>query len=632
MDRRRKNKRRKFTSKMQASLLLVFCIVIIAFVALIGRLLYLNHEKGERYAKRALSQKTYVSKVMPFQRGDITDRNQTKLATSERVYNVILDPKNILEEKTVLQKSTDGKSSKKVKMQKYRNSTVNALTQCFSVSREEIDKILKEMPDSQYVVLLKELSYEEINKFNKMADKDKNIQGVWFEKEYKRIYPMQDLACKILGFTEEGNVGRWGMEEYYNEELNGTNGREYGYFNSDLKLERKVKPAVNGNTVVSTIDANIQQIVEKHLKKFNKDTGAKNSAVIVANPKNGEIYAMASYPFYNLNNPRNLEAFHTKDEIKKMNNKEQVTELSKMWRNFCISDIFEPGSTFKTFTVSAGLEEAKVKDGDKFVCDGREKILGRTITCNNGNPHGTITLEQAIMKSCNDALMNIGKKVGRKQFAKYEKVFGFGTKTGIDLPGEGRGLILTEEQLNPVELATCSFGQSNSTTMVQILAAFCSVINGGKYYQPHVVKQILNEKGGTVKSIDPVLVRETVSHPTAELLKQYMYSTVEDGTAKEAQIKGYRIGGKTGTAQKRPLKDKKFVVSFIEFTPIDDPQVVVYTVVDEPDVSHQADSRYAKELSSAVMKEILPFLDIFPDPEKEKEDEKKADKQTKPEE
>jgi stage V sporulation protein D (sporulation-specific penicillin-binding protein) len=591
----KKRKNKKFNSKMQANLLLVFCVVILCFFALIGRLIFINIKDGEKYEKRVLSQQTYMSNAIAYKRGDIVDRNMTKLATSEKVYNMILDPVAMQEKKAFIE------------------PTKKALVKCFEFTQEELTKILVESPESRYIVMKehKGLTYEEIEEFLQLEEKDKKIQGVWFEEEYVRRYPLKTVASNVIGFTSKGNVGNWGIEEYYNKKLNGSNGREYGVFDSQLKLERTIKPAVNGNTIVSTIDSNVQTIVENKINDFDEETGGKNIAVIVMNPQNGEIYAMGTDSTYDLNNPRDLSGVYTEKEIKAMNDEEMMTAWNGIWRNYVISDAYEPGSTFKPFTMSAALDEGKVTLDSKFACPGYEIVLGHKIKCTSN--HGIIDLATALKLSCNPAHMQIGAKLGRSLFYKYIDVFGFGSKTGIDLPGEGSGLIFTEEQLNPIELATSSFGQGQTVTMIQMASAFSSVINGGYYYEPHMVKEILNENGASIEKIDPILVKETISKSTSDKLRTILFDTVEDGTAKGAKVSGFEIGGKTGTAEKKERDDKNYIISFIGFTPIDDPEIMIYVVIDEPGVENQARSSIATEFASKIMEEILPFLDVYPE-------------------
>ena len=594
---------KKFSSKMQAKLLLVFCILLIAMIGLIGRLVQINRTDGARYAKRVLSQQTYSNTVLPYERGSILDRKGTVLATSEKVYNLILDVKNLLLDEESL------------------TPTMKALTECYDgITNESIMDIVKTKPNSQYVIVLKELSYDEMMLYKNKAAKNAKIKGVWFEENYIRKYPYNTLASDVIGFTSDGNVGNWGIEQFYNDELNGTNGREYGYIDDELKLERTVKPATNGNTIVSTIDANVQGIVQNQIKTYNEEFGSKNIGVVIMNPNNGEIIAMASNQEYNLNNPTDLSAFYSKEEIAKMDKKETLDALNAIWRNYVISDTYEPGSTFKPFTIAAGLEEDIIKKDDTYYCDGGELIGGFNIKCSNRLGHGQLTLTEALMKSCNDALMQIAAKEGRTLFYDYQNFFGFGDKTGIDLPGEAKGILVSEKNLNSTELATSSFGQTFTTTMIQMASGYSSLINGGYFYAPHMVKQILNDEGATVQNIEKTLVKETVSSETSKFIQEAMHLTVEEGTASGAQVAGYEVSGKTGTAQKYPRSAKTYVVSFLGNVPADNPEIVIYVVIDEPqNVLKQADSSIATKFASKILTEILPFLEIYPTKEVDSE-------------
>lgn len=605
--RTKERKLRKFNSRMQASLLLVFCIIIIVFLVLIGRLFYLNNTDGDRYTKKVLSQQTYSYSTIPYKRGTITDRNGTVLAKSVKVYNLILDPYVMLEK------------------EEYLEPTKEALKKAFDIDVDEVERLVNENSSKRYIVFEKGLSYEHVKKFQELEKNSKGkVKGVWFEHDYVRTYPFDTLASTTIGFTFKGNVGNNGIEGYYNDELNGTNGSQYGYFDSGKNLDRTVKPASNGDNITSTLDVNVQQIVEKYIKKFNEEIGSKNTEVLITDPNSGEILAMASSNTYNLNNPRDLTGFSTEEEIKELSkegNEEELQKmLEKMWRNTLISDTFEPGSTFKPLTVAAALEEGVVHDGDTFYCDGYEKYEGiKAISCARKTGHGTITLAEAIAYSCNDAMMQIvHDKLHAKLFDHYQRIFSIGTKSGIDLPGEAEGIVYHEDQLGVAQLATSSFGQSLSVSMVQLMAAFQSVINGGYYYQPHIMKQITTESGAVVKDNSDVLVKRTVSEKTSELLRGYMEQAVVSGTAKDAAVEGYSIGGKTGTAQKYPRSEGNFVVSFIGFAPVDNPQIAIYVVVDEPNeenVVKQADSTIATKFAHNILTEVLPALGVFPEEE-----------------
>ncbi|MBB2182707.1 peptidoglycan glycosyltransferase [Lachnospiraceae bacterium MD1] len=589
---------KKFNSRMQARLLLVFCVVTLLLMGLMGRLIYIMQVDGERYAKHVLSRQSYVSAVLPYKRGDILDRNGTVLARSELRYRLILDPSRlILNEESI-------------------DPTLKAIEKYFGIETAIVKDILDNKPNSQYTIVTKNLKYDEVSQFEAFMEENSEIMGVWFEEEYVRTYPNNTLACDIIGFTSADNIGFWGIEEYYNNELNGTNGREYGYYDSSLNIERIVKKAVNGNSIISTVDSNVQRIIQKHIREFNEEFGSKGIGVVVMNPNNGEILAMASNAEYDLNNPRDLTPFYTENEIEGMSKEEITSALNSIWKNDIISSSFEPGSTFKPITIAAALDENLATNNSTYDCDGVEKVGDRDIHCSNRYGHGTLTLEEALMKSCNDALMQIVMKEGRDIFYQYETNFGIGSKTGVDLPGEGQGIIFEKEKLNATELATSSFGQGISTTMLQLASAYSSMVNGGYYYRPHVMKQIVNDNGAIVREYDKLLVRQTVSEKTSELMQKYLYRTVEEGTAKGAKVEGYAIAGKTGTAQKPPYKNKKYIVSFLGHVPAINPEIVIYVMIDEPqNVEKQADSSIATKFASRILKEILPALGIFPEGE-----------------
>lgn len=450
---------------------------------------------------------------------------------------------------------------------------------------------------------------------------------------------MGSVASHLIGFTYTGNAAEWGIEGYYSNMLNGVNGRQYGYFNSDADVEQTIIEPINGNSVTSTIDVTIQQVVEKYIQQFmdgmangpTGEKGAKNVGVIVANPNNGEILAMATDGPFDLNEPREMENFYSKEEIAAMNvdsdaaRKVKLAKMSEVWKNFCISDAFEPGSTVKPLTVGAALEDHSILPNAQFECDGYQMFGDTRIRCSiYPGAHGWQTLADSLKNSCNDSMMQIAELMGAEEFLKYQEVFNFGTATGIDLPGEAPGIIHTKEQLSKgsTELASASFGQGYTCTMIQEMAALCSVINGGKYYQPHVVSRITDENGNLKENIEPVLMKQTISSEVSAMIREYMGAVVEKGgTGHAAKVDGYSMGGKTGTAQKLDEKDKtkKYLVSFIGFAPLDNPQVAVYVVVDEPNAEYQADSKYAQYIYKGVMTEILPYLNIFPDQEKSNE-------------
>ncbi len=615
------------TNRMKRKLALVFALIVLALLGVSVRLAYINKTSGDKYTKKVLAQQDTNSTTLPYRRGDILDRNGTILATSEKVYNLILDPK-------VLWQNQDKEDAEKDCVE----PTIKALVQYFELDESELRATLSEKKDSSYVILRKQLSKDEIADF-KAAQEDKetgsNIKGVWFEDSYIRRYPYNSLACHVIGYTVTGNQGQTGIEEEYSDTLNGINGRSYKYLNEDLEQSTSVKKAVDGNTVVSTIDATLQGIAEKYIGKFIEDytnksvegPAAKNIGVLMMNPQTGEILAMAGDVDFDLNNPQDLvgNGYLTQEQVDAMSEEEQLDAKNQMWRNFCISDGYEPGSTVKPMTVAAALELGLVNDSTTFLCDGGQVIVqGQPkIKCAKKTGHGIISLEGSLMFSCNDALMQMGAMIGYDNFLKYQQIFNFGLKTNIDLPGEtnNASTVFTKDTMGPVELATSSFGQGFNTSMIQVASAFSSVINGGYYYQPHVVKKILNAEGGTVETVNPVLVRQTISNKTSSMIRQYLYHTMygtadangNNPTGKKGRVAGYTMGGKTGTAQKVPRSARKYLVSFIGFAPADNPQVVCYVVVDEPNADSpttQASSAFAQEIFKNIMKEAMPYLNI----------------------
>lgn len=619
--RRKKRKPKKFPKRMQKKLIVVFLLITIALVGLIGRLMYIEYTSGDKYEKIVLSQQEYDSRIIPYQRGDIVDTRGTVLATSVDVYNVIFDCK-VLNQK-----------------EKEIDATISALVTCFpELKAEDLYQKLKDNPTSQYVVLLKKLPYETIQPFVEMqADSENypniNQDAVWFEKEYIRNYPYNSLAASVIGFVSGGNVGTIGLENYYNSTLNGVNGRQYGYLNSDNNFEKTIKEAKDGNTVVSTIDTNIQSVVEEKLAKFNEEyangytegDGSLHTAALVMNPQTGEMFAMANYPTFDLNNPRDLSACYTEEELAAYTEEEKMDLLNKIWENFCVTYTFEPGSTVKPLTVATGLETGTLSGNEVYLCDGLENISGSEVHCVSRAGHGEETVEKALMDSCNDALMQMSYSIGVENFTNYQSIFGFGQKTNIDLPGEERGLLFAPEKMQTLDLATNSFGQNFNCTMIQLASAFSSLINGGKYYQPHMVKKILDSDGNTIETIKPVVLKETVSEETSELVKSYLYSTVSEGTGKTAKVDGYSMGGKTGTAQKQPRANKTYLVSFIGYVPQENPQLVIYVIVDEPNAEEQAHSTYAQEIAKEILTDILPYMNIYPDEELTQEPEEGGD-------
>ncbi len=614
---------------MQKKLLASFAFVLLLLAALLVRIATISATKGNKYAKKVLSQQSYDSRAIPARRGEIQDRNSIILAKSDRYYNVVLDCYAINEDPD------------------YIEPTIAAVDSIIGVDSATVrDAIMSEQTkDSRYQVIKRDISSDVKKKFEDYqsgADLDEvalgsdayyaamearaDIQGVWFEEKYIRTYPYNSLASKVVGFANAIDVGTTGVENYYDDVLNGTDGREFGYLNDNSEFERTTIAPEHGKTLRLTLDMNIQEILQKKIDAFDKTygdeasngKGAKNVGVIAMDPNTGEILGMATNREYDLNDPTDLTTEgYSGAEIKSMDDNTYVDELNTKWENFCVSEGYEPGSVFKPITVASALETGSVHDGDSFVCNGSLFITDTTIKCDNVYGHGEETLEYAIVNSCNVALMTIGMQMGITNFINYQQAFGFGSPTGIDLPNENSGVVYNRDTMHEVELATCTFGQGFTINMVQEATAFSAVVNGGYYYQPHVVGQILSADGTSVETVEPILLRQPVSTSVSKLLRRYLKTAVQEGTGRKSQVPGYLTGGKTGTAEKIDPRDGTrwkghYVVSFIGAAPIDDPQIVLYVVIDEPNVAEQADSSYPQVLFRQIATELFPYMGIYP--------------------
>ncbi len=612
---------------MQKKLVVLFLLILTAFIGLSIRLILINKDKGNDYKKQVLSQLEYDSVTIPFKRGEILDANGTVLAISNKVYNVILDTKVLMDKEENLE------------------PTLNALRTVFGIDTGMVREYIISHPDSAYYVLARRQEYELVEKFKEMQ-KDEEIgpyiKGIWFEDEYQREYPNGSLACDVIGFTRSDNEGQYGLEEYYNDILSGTNGRRYGYLNDDSNLQRTTIPAVDGYNIQTTIDGNIQSIVEKYLLEFNEENkegadgvrpgnGANNVGCIIMEVNTGNILAMASYPNYDLNDTRNTDnligmpeldeewkktgEYLTAEKIAAMDDETMYRHLDALWKNFCIVDTYEPGSVSKPFTVAAALECGAITGEEKFNCEGFLEVGDYKIKCHQIYGDGYLSIAEGIERSCNVVLMNVAFKLGKDRFVDYQHLFGFGLKTNIDLAGESRtaSLVYNKDNIRQTELATCSFGQGFNASMIQMITGFCSLINGGYYYEPHVVSRITTSDGAIVENITPRILKQTVSQSTSDKVLEYcnLVVTGEKGTGKTARPAGYMIGGKTGTAETLPRGNHEYVVSFLGYAPADDPQIAIYVVVDRPNAAVQDDAKYATRIVRKILTEVLPYLNIF---------------------
>ena len=583
---------------MKKKLVMLFGAIILAFVFLIGWITVINATKGEKYTKVVLDQQQYNNHTIPFKRGDIIDRNGTKLATSERVYNVIIDAEIL--------------TSKK----KYMNPTLNALKKCFNLKKNTVRKQVKKNPNSRYLIVKTGVSYEDAQKFTKISEdteKHPNVQGVWLEEDYERKYPYNTLASDVIGFTTNGNVGSNGIEASYNSSLNGTNGREYGYVDENSGFERTVKEPANGSTVVSTIDLQVQSIVEQHILAFNEEhkdeetegEGSKSTGVIVMNPQNGEIYAMVNVPEYDLNDPFSLSA-----KKRKANSKKQQEYLNKKWRNSCLNDTYEPGSVFKIVTATAGLESSKVSVNDHFNCPGFRIVEDRKIRCHKVGGHGSETFKEGVMNSCNPVFMDVGARVGVDGMYQTFRQLGLFEKTGIDLPGEASSIMHQKKNVGAVELATMSFGQSIQITPLQLLRAVSAVINGGKLITPHFGRYVQKQDGTRSKVFSYPVKEGVIKKQTSETMKELLEAVVSDGSGRNCRMDGFSIGGKTATSEKLPRGNGKYISSFLGFAKADNPAIIGIVLIDEPHGTY-----YGGTIAAPVMRSVfqtaLPYMGIY---------------------
>lgn len=594
-----------------------FLYIWLAFMGILAiivvRLFYIEIFNGEEYGNAA-ARRSRVSTTIEAKRGSICDRNNVVLASSTVEYNLILDPKEILTEN-----------------RNYLANTAALIQKCFGISASEVAEKANNNKESHYVVLKRGLSYSEVKDFMYMmesatADEIRDFLGIskddeervelagaWLEDSFKRKYPFGTLASSVIGFTQDG-VGIYGIEKYFNDELTGTDGKKYTYISNDKTVENVYHEAENGYNVQLTIDYNIQAIVEKYIKQTLEETGAKTVAVTIQNPNNGEFLAMADSGQFDPNSPRKLEGLYSQEKIDEMNDEETSLLLTENWKNYCVSETYEPGSTYKAFTVAGALESGAIKGDEMPYCEGSVNMRDYVIHCANIYGHEYITIPDALSQSCNMAMMYIAEQEGVDTFCKYQSQFGFGTVTRIELPTEMscRSLLFNRTNMTDIDLATNSFGQNFNVTMVQLSSAFCSIVNGGTYYQPHIVKGLYNAEGDLIKSSGKTVVSNPVSKDTCDYVKNALRLTVTEGTGTAAAVPGYITAGKTGTAEKGAREDDLWIASFIGFAPFENPEVVCYVVIDEPEDGDDGSSAYACELFSKIMSEVLPYLNSTP--------------------
>ena len=578
--------------RMRTTLFTSFLIISV----LIGRLGYIQLIEGKELSKKAYEQQTLDRAINP-KRGTIFDSTGQVLAQSSTVETVTVNPGNISKEN--------------------KEKVAKVLSEIFELDYE---KILKKVSKrSSIETIAKKVEKEKSNKLREWMEENNITTGINIDEDTKRYYPNNNLASQIIGFCGSDNQGLDGIEAKYDSILSGKKGaikRHTDAKGGEIGEEGEMYvSAVDGDDVVLTIDMNIQSIIEKYLKEAcidNKCTDGGN--IVVMNPQNGDILAMATYPDYSLNDPY---AAYT-DELKGIwdtaDQAEKTKSLQAVWRNKAITDTYEPGSTFKTITASAALEEGLVTDIDKqgqFCCTGGIEVAGVRIKCwRYYRPHGAESLRQALMNSCNPIFIGLGQKMGVHTYYGYLQKFGLLEKTGVDLPGEAGSIFLAENKAGPVELATISFGQRFEITPLQLVTAVSSIANGGNLIQPRVVKATINSQTGEKTDVETKIKSQTISKETSEKVLSMMESVVSEGTGKNAKVAGYRIGGKTGTSEDG-VNTNKYVTSFLGVAPIENPQVVVLVTLYNPtgEGGHQGGG-VAAPVGGQVFSEILPYLEV----------------------
>ncbi len=598
--------RRPTHEMWQRSMAVVALLTVVAFGLIIGRLAILQIVQTDDWQRRATEQQLSDSIISP-NRGAIYDTNMETLAESMQVWTVIMDPNQIEEDED-------------------RQRIADELSVMFGVDR---DKLYKQAcrTESQYEIVKSKIERPLAEQLVEWVQKN-DMGGVFrLTTDYKRVYPYGTLASCVLGFTGADNTGLYGLEAEYNSLLEGEAGRivtaqnGWGEDLPNLLSYEKTVDAEDGNSLVLSIDQTIQHYCEKHLEEALLTTGATNRAcAIVMDVKTGAILAMATKDDYDPNDPMTVSNASEAAAIAELAGDEQsaavVAALEKQWTNKAISEYYEPGSVFKMFTTAMALEEGVATENSSYYCGGAETVLDTTVHCHvYPNSHSTQTLGDAICNSCNPAFIQIGLSVGRDLFYKYYTGFGFTETTDIDMLGEGsisQSLYHSQDDLDPVQLAVSSMGQTFKLTPIQMITAISSIANGGKLLQPYVVKQVLDADGNVVSNTGTTIKRQVISSDTASRVSELLRVAVESGGGKNAYVAGYRVAGKTGTSEKTETGGTNVVASFGGFAPADDPQIAVLVLIDEPQCAVRYGGTIAAPVAKKILQDTLPYLGIEP--------------------
>ena len=563
-------------------LVFLFCSMF-GYLLLMGRVAYIEFFRSEELQEMAYEQQTRDRLITP-KRGSILDRNGEGIALTETVNAVSVIPVQVKE----------------------KEKTAQFLAEKLNLEYEDV---LEKVSQKVALVRIKTKVDTELAAEIREAD----LPGVEIDEDVRRVYPYSELAAQVIGFVGKDNQGIIGLEAKYDALLQGEQGKILTLTDSrgnEVDSEQERIPPVDGKNLVTTIDVVMQQYAEQTIAKAVETKGAKKGLIIILNPQNGEIYAMANEPTFDLNEPFTINNKELAALWDTFSQQEQNDFLNQMWRNAAINDTYEPGSTFKIVTSAAGLEEKAVTTESRFFCRGFHVAGDRQIKCwRYPRTHGAETFVQGVQNSCNPVFMEIGEWLGAETFLEYMQKFGFAEKTGVDLAGEATGIIHKLENIGPVELATMSFGQSFQITPLQLLRAASSIVNGGHLITPHFAKGIADENGNITENFVYAEGEQVISRETSETMKKILESVVSEGTGSKAYLPGYRIGGKTATSEKLPRRSGKYIASFMAFAPAEDPQVMALVLIDEPQGVY-----YGGTVAGPVMQEllqnILPYLGI----------------------
>lgn len=585
--------------KATGKLAFILFLFVSLLVGLGGRVYYIKTVHGQEYEIRAKTQQTSrYDKIIPPNRGSIVDRNKQVLAVSTTIYNIVLDARVLSQAKAEEQKKT-----------------LETLTATFpELDYATLQGYITINPETKAPNLDTNWKYlvKGVDRKVKEEMEAKEIKGIVYEKDTQRKYPLHTTACHVIGFNRS-----LGIEKQYDSDMAGSPGRSFiSYDGTNSAVSQDFAPK-DGNTVVTTLDYTIQQYAEQAVEQAITEFPAVNAAAIVMNPNTGEVLAMADTNKFDLDDPSNplaLSDSSFKAAWDTMSEEDRSNYLNKTWRNFNVSDAFEPGSIFKPMVVAMALEENIIKPTDTFYCPGSKQVADRKIRCNLISGHGTLDVADVLKFSCNVGMMDIGERLGRKLFYKYQMDFGFGSKTGIDLPAEASSpsWYYSEERIGPTELATMSFGQSFNCTPIQAITAFSAVINGGNLMKPYIVSQVIDKEGKIIKENKPEIVRKVISQQTSDIIRVDLKKTIEEGTGKKARIEGYSIGGKTGTAEQGDRKKNEHVLSYIAYLPVEDPDIIVMCIINRP--TGFADGiQSPAPMTKALLQNIIKYKAIEPE-------------------